>query len=97
MIGALDLLADERIDLLVRLHLGARLQLAPAVAIESALGKDLARQAHAGAHLDPVVGLAQIIEADRGLLARIGRLEPDAAAALRAHRPHVRLKSVLLG
>ena len=65
MIGALHLRANEGIDLLVRLHVRARLDFAAAIAIEGRLREDLAGQAHAGAHLGPIIGLAQVIEQDR--------------------------------
>jgi hypothetical protein len=73
MIGALDLWRERRRRSARRpLHRGARLNLPAAIAIERRLRKDLARQAHAGAHLDPVVRVAQVVEQNPRLVERVG-------------------------
>ena len=59
--------------------------------------EDLAGQAHAGAHLDPVLGMAHIVELNPRRLGRIGRPQAHGAAALRPHRPDMRLEAVLAG
>ncbi len=96
MIRAFDLRAHEGIDLLVRLHVGAGLNLPSAIAVEGRLREDLPRQAHAGAHFDPIVRLAQVVETNARLLERIGRGQSHPAAALGAHRSDMGLKAVLL-
>src|SRR2546423_12676716 len=72
-----------------------RSDLAATKAIESRLREDLARQPHAGAHLLPVLGSGHVVEADPRLVERHGGPQAHPALALRAHRPHVRLKAVL--
>jgi len=67
-----------------------------AIRIERRLRENLAGQSHAGAHFSPVVRLAQVVEQDSRLVARIARAQAHPAAALGAHRPHMRLKSVFL-
>src|SRR3984885_9042958 len=64
VIRTLHLRPHEGVDLLVGLNLGTGLELAAPVAIERRLRKDLPREAHAGAHLGPVIGLAQVVELD---------------------------------
>src|SRR6516164_1733185 len=96
MKGALGLGADERIDLLVGAHLLAGLYLTCAVSIEGRLGEDLARETHAGAHLDPVLFTRHVIEEDDRLIRRRCRSQPHPSGAARAHGPDVRLKAVLL-
>ncbi len=65
MVGAVDALADEGVDRLVADASGAGLDLAAALRVEGALSDDFARQAHAGAHLDPVFGMAHVVELDQ--------------------------------
>src|SRR4029077_10310866 len=76
-------------------HRRSRLQLAAPIAIESRLREDLARQAHAGAHLLPVLGSGHVVEADPGLVERLGGSQAHPPLAARAHWPRVRLKAVL--
>ena len=47
---------------------GAGLDLAAAIGVEGGLREDLAGQAHAGAHLGPVVGMAHVVEEDARML-----------------------------
>ena len=97
MVGAVDALAHKGVDRLVADGVRPRLDFAAAIAIEGPLSEDFAGQAHACAHLDPVLGMAHIIEPDHGRLGRIGRLETHPAAALRPHRADMGLKAVLAG
>ena len=96
MIGALGFFAHEGVDLGIRPHRSARLDLPPAIAVKGRLREDLAGQSHRCAHRGPVVGMAHVVEADARGLCRIGRSEPHPAAALRAHRPDMRLKPMAL-
>ncbi|MNL60405.1 hypothetical protein D3C87_1842100 [compost metagenome] len=77
------MLAQERIDLFVRLHAGARLDFRPAEFVEGLLAEDLARQPHAMAEFFPVFRVAHIVEADDRVVMRIGGTQRDIAARLR--------------
>ena len=94
MIGAFDVRANEGVDRRVVGDVRTGLDLTPGVGRHRRLGEDLARQAHACAHLGPIVRMAHIIEADRRLVDRIGAAQADMAAALRSHRPDMRLEAV---
>ena len=79
VVGALDVVAHEGVDRLVADAVCARLDLAAAIGVEGALREDLAGQAHAGAHLDPVLGMAHVVELDPRRFGRIGRLQAHGA------------------
>ena len=89
------MVAHEGVDRLVADAVRARADLPAAVGIESRLREKLAGQPHAGPHLGPVVGMAHIVEPDSWRLGGIGGFQPHRAAALRAHRPDMRLKAML--
>ncbi len=72
MIGALDLGADEGIDLIVGAHLRARLKLAAPIPVEGRLRKNLPGQSYARPHFDPIVRVTQVIEQDARLVLRAG-------------------------
>ena len=94
MVGALHRLAHEGVDLVVALHRFARRQLVAAVGVEGRLGEDFPGQAHAGAHLRPVVLVAHIVEQHFRRRLRIGRGEADRAARPGAHRAGMGLVAV---
>ncbi len=97
MVGALGVLADEIVELVVALHLAAGRNLAAAIGIEGGLPENLARQPDAVAEVAPVVRMRHVVEADFRLRPRVGRAQRDRAARLRAHRPDMRLEAVRLG
>ena len=94
MVGALHLLADEGVELVVGLHAGARLDLVAGIGREGGLGEDLAGEPDAAAEVAPVLLVGHVVEADRRRLGRVGALQPDRAARGRAHRADMRLEAV---
>jgi hypothetical protein len=70
VVGALHLLTDEGVDLLVRVDIRTRLDLPAAIGLEGLLREDLAGKPQAGAHLNPVVRMAHVVELDAGVLPR---------------------------
>ena len=94
MVRALGPGAHEGVDLGVGVDACAGRELRPEVGIERPLRKELARQAHRGAHLLAVAFGGHVVEQDRGRLPRVGRAQADPADRGRAHRPDVRLKAV---
>ena len=95
VVGALDLLADEAVELVV-----ARSAAAPGwislagVGAEGGLGEDLAGQPDAVAEVAPVLRVRHVVEADRRGGDRVGALQADGAAGGRAHRADMGLEAV---
>src|SRR5688572_15648672 len=96
VIGTFRPRAHERIDLVVRLHVVAGLDLPAAVGSERRLREDIAREPYAGAKLGEIVGVAQVVEPDAWFGAWVRGAQPHRTAALRAHRADVGLEAVLL-
>jgi hypothetical protein len=92
-----DVLADERIDLLVCLHITPGLHFTGMITSERRLAEDLARQPHTGAHLDPIVRMRQIVEEEFGVIQRVGGGQTHRSPALGAHGADVCLKAMLPG
>ena len=97
MVGALHLLADEVVELLIALGLGARLYLASGEGLHGGLAEDLPRHADAGPEVLPVLLLRHVVELDLRPLLGIGGAQPHPAARGRAHRADVGLEAVRLG
>src|SRR5690349_23056844 len=96
MIGTLGLFTHESVNVGVRPYRSARLDFLPAIPVKGGLRKDLPGQPHCCAHLDPVVGMTHVVEADVRGLCRIGRSEPHPAAAAGPHWSDMRLETVAL-
>ena len=96
MIGALGVLADESVNLVVGLNVRTRLNLVFDEGSERRLLENLARQTHAGAKFLPIVGVGHVIERDLGWIGRITRSQTDPPARFRSHRAGMGLKPVAL-
>ena len=80
MVGAFGMFADHVIELIIRLHLIARLDLMAGIGFERILRKDLAGQADAAAKIDPVLLFAHVVEPDHRVVLGVGAAQCDRAA-----------------
>jgi hypothetical protein len=88
--------ADEIVQVLVALHVIARLDLLAAIRGEGLLAEDFAGQPDAGAEVLPVLFVGHVVEQDRRRRLRIGATSASPAARFRAHRPDMGLEAVAL-
>ena len=95
--GGLGVLADPVEDLLVGLDGGAGRELAVVERRERRLVEDVARDPD---RLDPLLAVLrgrEVVELHRGVLSRVGALDPHPAAGVGVHRADVDLVAVPLG
>ncbi|ENN86115.1 hypothetical protein RHSP_32539 [Rhizobium freirei PRF 81] len=97
VIGALQMFAQEGIDLIVGLNICPRLDFSAAIVVESLLPEDLAGEAHAMAELLPVFRMAHIVEADHRIGLRIGGAQRHVAARFRQIVADMHLEAVAPG
>src|SRR5205085_12254239 len=64
MVGAFAMLADEGVNLTIRLHVFAGLDFASGVFLHDRLLEQFAGEAHAGAEFLPVIGMGHVVEQD---------------------------------
>ena len=95
VVGGIDMVAHEGVDRLVADAIVARLDFPAPIRVEGVLSEDLAGQPHASARLDPVLGMAHIVELDPRRFGRIGRLQSHGATTFRPHWPDMRLEAML--
>ena len=95
MEGGFGVFADELVQLFVRLHVGARADLAATERVQRRLGHDFTGQADAVAEFLPVLLGGHVVEQDAWVLAWVFRLGLDATTGWRAHGTHVCLEAVL--
>ena len=96
VIAGLERLADPGVDRLVALHrrVPDRSPRRDRDRAPSAPGPRAVRRTP-GAHVGAILRIGHVVEADGRRLARVGRAQPDAAAAARAHQVDMHLEGMI--